>query len=52
MHVQCRPDEPEVTNVDTIVKRRSRHRKVNGKRRNTIAGIDQKEIEKAAGNES
>lgn len=52
MHIQCRPNEPEVANGDTIVRRRSKHRKLNGKRRYTISGIDQKEIEKAAGNES
>jgi len=34
-------------NVQTV-SRRSRSRKVRGKRRNTIAGIDQKEIQDAA----
>ncbi|KAH8276290.1 hypothetical protein KR026_009897 [Drosophila bipectinata] len=43
--------QPEGNNLDDnvqTVSRRSRSRKVRGKRRNTIAGIDQKEIQDAA----
>lgn len=36
-------------NQDTTVKRRSRPRRPRGKRRNTIAGTDRKEIRRAAG---
>ncbi|XP_030369210.1 uncharacterized protein LOC115620212 isoform X2 [Scaptodrosophila lebanonensis] len=47
------PDDPQpdANNLDDnvqTVSRRSRSRKVRGKRRNTIAGIDQKEIQDAA----
>jgi len=34
---------------ETVVKRRSRPRRPRGKRRNTIAGTDQKEIRQAIG---
>ena len=36
-------------NQETAVKRRSRPRRPRGKRRNTIAGTDQKEIRQAIG---
>ena len=39
----------EIGDEDTV-KRRARSRKPRGKRRNTIAGTDQKEIEEVAGN--
>lgn len=44
-------NQTEANNLDDnvqTVSRRSRSRKVRGKRRNTIAGIDQKEIQDAA----
>lgn len=44
-------NQMEANNLDDnvqTVSRRSRSRKVRGKRRNTIAGIDQKEIQDAA----
>ena len=45
LHVQSGMHEVVEINEDNTVKRRSRSRKPRGKRRNTIAGIDQKEIE-------
>lgn len=46
LHVQSGMHEVvEIDTGDNSVKRRSRSRKPRGKRRNTIAGIDQKEIE-------
>lgn len=46
LHVQSGMHEVvEIDTGDNTVKRRSRSRKPRGKRRNTIAGIDQKEIE-------
>lgn len=41
-------DEIETHPQQTAVKRRSRSRKPRNKRRNTIAGTDQREIEEAA----
>lgn len=40
------PSQPLVDGEETV-KRRSRSKKPRGKRRNTIAGTDQKEIEEA-----
>lgn len=45
LHVQSGMHEVVEISDDNTVKRRSRSRKPRGKRRNTIAGIDQKEIE-------
>lgn len=45
LHVQSGMHEVVEINEENTVKRRSRSRKPRGKRRNTIAGIDQKEIE-------
>lgn len=49
LHVQVSIN-PEENNENEIqaVRRRSRSKKPRGKRRNTIAGTDQKEIEDAA----
>lgn len=51
LHIQhsLTPTEEIETGEDTV-KRRSRSRKPRGKRRNTIAGTDQKEIEEVVGN--
>lgn len=51
LHVQhgLAMTEIETAGEDTV-KRRSRSRKPRGKRRNTIAGTDQKEIEEVVGN--
>lgn len=42
------PDTNNLNDDVQTVSRRSRSRKARGKRRNTIAGIDQKEIQDAA----
>lgn len=49
LHVQMGMHAVEIGDEDTV-KRRARSRKPRGKRRNTIAGTDQKEIEEVAGN--
>lgn len=49
LHVQMGMHAVDIGDEDTV-KRRARSRKPRGKRRNTIAGTDQKEIEEVAGN--